>query len=1067
MAPSSSACVCGNVFFADSDYCRRCGTKRPALGEVGDSTLLPSQVSLTRLSQEKNRDVSPASNKLRKILTLEEHNSLLHGTTRSRPQSAAVGNRPWTASADMSADRAGMADRKHNAALHDRCLSKLGELRCLETELDLTFQSLKALSTSRRPQSLTTISALPAEESEVALFFEWKPRRGKSQGLSLRSPWACKVIARAGQGPFNPVCSRPTTPVRCPSPGRISSDGMHTLQMDLRENIVEKVVLSRPRGFDNDPVVCPPPLPKQALGNEAFFDQDSESFGFIETQCGSLIRTLGQKLLEHVGGVLPHHSDQSSPLELRASRLGMAATEEVSRDANRISSGTTTGKRSAIAAAAMAASSRERSRERMSEYLRDVRIALRVLGPALPIASCLLEGAVKGLVLAFDEELTAALRSVTNLEARCAKRKADVFEKDTLLRQLREMTERNLDLQDRIGDAQIKNADKTRHMQEQVNDLMEQIHRLTPNKEDLQGLTGLVKEIATMMDDMETESGRQNKILNEMKTYTLNVIRDSGRDPMKNRSMTGGRIVELTTGEIQLRPYDVVDRGTQVSDANLLLAETSSPIRLRMPRARLILGSLEGQEVPTATCEELCTLIDKIYMSKIAADVEADAARVPRSELLDFMVEDNLEFSEYGGEAERKLCSVLHYLVAAEERSEKPPPKIALFSRFLEFCDYEQALPLSILNVALHAKRLAQHSLKSKEQALGPRGEQPHVAKKKMNRSKSISGAFPCADPTAELYIGVAQAYSIAEALVPPSGSGAGSAGLAELFNALARSCEVEELLSEAPPRENRALAVLVALLTDRLQQERAPALQHLVHAAKDGSGTIIPAEKFRDAVLDAHLRSIDEAVWRSSVTSTAERLAPGSDDHGVGMFILEHFAQAARPARVAVSETAFLEAVASAVSAEAAERIKPLQQALKYDEDGLLPFAEWDRAAKALDPHLSAPAVRRCYSTAFEASRACSQVPGIKCSSAGTLVGHKGHNGFASAAYGGDIVTFKLLSYAALRHRIFLKDLPPTGAEETARVLLAALPPLHHNVFSPASSGRGHAPDPKKVKKK
>lgn len=53
--------------------------------------------------------------------------------------------------------------------------------------------------------------------------------------------------------------------------------------------------------------------------------------------------------------------------------------------------------------------------------------------------------------------------------------------------------------------------------------------------------------------------------------------------------------------------------------------------------------------------------------------------------------------------AQRKLCGMLE-CIRGIDRKKGVPQKVVLFARFLEYCEYEKALPLAMLDMTLQAR---------------------------------------------------------------------------------------------------------------------------------------------------------------------------------------------------------------------------------------------------------------------------------------------------------------------------------------------------------------------------
>merc|ERR1719252_33643 len=89
----------------------------------------------------------------------------------------------------------------------------------------------------------------------------------------------------------------------------------------------------------------------------------------------------------------------------------------------------------------------------------------------------------------------------------------------------------------------------------------------------------------------------------------------------------------------------------------------------------------------------------------------------------------------------------------------------------------------------------------------------------------------------------------------------------------------------------------------------------------------------------------------------------------------------------------------------------------------GTMNFSDFSFIVKSAEPSVPTPTLRALYLTSVEASRACTQIYGAHCPVVGTLeeVGQ---------TYGGDLVTFKLLFFVALRCGLYIKETQPGHGE-------------------------------------
>ncbi|CAJ1347895.1 unnamed protein product, partial [Effrenium voratum] len=207
-----------------------------------------------------------------------------------------------------------------------------------------------------------------------------------------------------------------------------------------------------------------------------------------------------------------------------------------------------------------------------------------------------------------------------------------------------------------------------------------------------------------------TETQKQRlfvESLQSMGSYTAEIVREAVQE--KIQLHRPGRVVELTNGELMLRPYAVMEQGEQVMETELLKVDTDAPIRFRSPMVRRLLTTFQGRDVPKMTVKELESEVDRLYTAKISADSEADAANMPRADLAAFMVEHYLEQRGTVTGAQERVVSILSCIRTLDRNGQLAPMplKVLLFARFLQFCNFTEVLALPMLNVALQARRLA------------------------------------------------------------------------------------------------------------------------------------------------------------------------------------------------------------------------------------------------------------------------------------------------------------------------------------------------------------------------
>lgn len=694
---------------------------------------------------------------------------------------------------------------------------------------------------------------------------------------------------------------------------------------------------------------------------------------------------------------------------------------------------------------------------RAAGYLRDLRAVLRLIGPALPSAARLIEASIKGLVLALAETVKLEERRANTAEAKIAEMASDSKALEALKQEFTA-----LKAEHNTTDAQWllrekKAEDEVAALKEKIEDLKVELLRCTPETGAVEQMTGLMEACNRLMEDIEIGCSEQSDILENLSKYTMDVVRSAGDEkPEQARSKEFGRVVQMVNGEILLRPHDVAEQGVQVNGQELLRADTQAPIRLRSRRVRQVLASFQGRDIPRIPLEDLLPEIDRIYNAKVTADNEADASGVPRAELVDFVIEYFLETLGSIQAAEERLCSILECVRAAERSSVPVTPKLALFARFLNFCDYERAIPLVTLNIVLQAKRYVNAA------TLQQKGE-AQTAKLKDGRGDPL--------PFSEPMIPVAAAYNAAIKAMPSTVV----AGRRELFSALVAASEADAQEGRSSFSSMKELCVLMLLVQDRIRQQAAPRMRELVHRAemlKDGQIGLRPPitpDDFRDALLDAGLIGIDDQVWRQKLQTQlmVAGQVPLSPD-----LILDFLGGGSlhRIPKIHVGETSFFMAVADAVSKEFTSRYVPMQKFFErlviaqkevLQSGQSLTFKDVRTTLLQAEPSLSASTVRSIYLTAVEASRCCSQLEGDACPVAGTL------EPSPTGLFGSDIVTCKLLSLAAQRHRFLLTPKPSSmsetpqegAADSSAQVRPSTSTGGENDGRTAASGGRSRGP--------
>jgi hypothetical protein len=197
-----------------------------------------------------------------------------------------------------------------------------------------------------------------------------------------------------------------------------------------------------------------------------------------------------------------------------------------------------------------------------------------------------------------------------------------------------------------------------------------------------------------------------------------------------------------------------------------------------------------------------------------------------------------------------------------------------------------------------------------------------------------------------------------------------------------------------------------------------------------------VTTEEFREAVRDAGVQGIDDAVWKLKLLDSSSPATLSNED-------LLHYLGGGSPSRLSratISEADFLVAVTDAFTADYEDRLKHVEGLWKTcvrqkGTKGTLNFTDFGSVMKSEEPTMPATMTRSLFLTAVEMSRACTQLNGDPCIPSGTLDEIRNE-------YGGDVVTFKLFAMAALKCGLFLKDFAGMSnstvqnAQDVARVL-------------------------------
>ncbi|CAJ1375537.1 unnamed protein product, partial [Effrenium voratum] len=314
----------------------------------------------------------------------------------------------------------------------------------------------------------------------------------------------------------------------------------------------------------------------------------------------------------------------------------------------------------------------------------------------------------------------------------------------------------------------------------------------------------------------------------------------------------------------------------------------------------------QGRDVPKMTVKELESEVDRLYTAKISADSEADAANMPRADLAAFMVEHYLEQRGTVTGAQERVVSILSCIRTLDRNGQLAPMplKVLLFARFLQFCNFTEVLALPMLNVALQARRLA-HA------ASGRKADHSMQKLAMLSPQKSGRVALPQGKYEDDAQITVQNAWDSAAKALPGGGS---VISRRELFVGLMRFAHFPADDPKNVSPELNDFNFLLLIVHDRLRREAAPKMRHLI-AKVENRGTA-SVDEFRDALRDAQILGIDDAIWRSKLCPPVALGQQGLLSDGL---VLDYLGGGSlnRLPRAQVSETQLLWASAEAVQAE------------------------------------------------------------------------------------------------------------------------------------------------------
>eukprot|EP00929_Paragymnodinium_shiwhaense_P071543 TRINITY_DN36360_c1_g1_i1.p1 TRINITY_DN36360_c1_g1~~TRINITY_DN36360_c1_g1_i1.p1 ORF type:complete len:1142 (+),score=297.80 TRINITY_DN36360_c1_g1_i1:109-3534(+) len=989
---------------------------------------------------------------------------------------------------------------RRSQASHERCLASLRDLKCFETELDLTYHSVINFSpdgalpapppSSKQPVSrrgsiigrtavnsmlmanntaASTAGAYAASFDEVIIEMEFMPDmhgsmsdgRAKKPVITLRSPQTWEMqLAHGGAAirshtPVSPSAfvrrrsSLALEPLRRQSqtaPINAETARRHSQVRPLGSALTEprlrsqsKLKLDRdasPCSGDSDSddndghsegsaasslQPCPTPLSPAAsalplpgpIGQAITLQLEDRLRDSLvlkrksgTTKTGEALKAQNQASALKLEALFCRRIEEEMQQEAAAAAAALEAEEEEALAAKaKVASAHPTGALGGTKLSLKSLDPRFReARERASNCLRDFRAALRLLGPSLPAAGRVVEGAVKALVTAFDVEISTLRKLAVDLEGQVASLTVNQFEVEALKQQTQMLRRNNSQLQNRIDNAESKHLEELRTYFRQMEVLKDELQRITPDASEIQGLAGLMADYGKLMGDMEEECSAQTRILSDLTKYTTGVLKNAGGNPSAERSIERGRVVEMTNGEILLRAHDVAEAASQVAAADLCgmnNIDPHAPIRVRAPRARELLTMFEGQDLPEMAVDALCHEVEQIFCAKISAG-DADTPE----DLLEFVIKFYIDELGSVSQAQQKLCSILRCLLKAERNPVPPPAKVSLFARLIMFCEHGKEMPIPVLQAVLEAKRFAQVFAIQKFSVL-PDRRRTVDALKERNAN--------------EVLLAVAPAYEAAEKAMPMGGN---FCGLRELFASISRATEAENP-QESRKVGSREFLVFLHLAHACLAKESAPSLRQIIRAAEQKAH--VPVDDFRAALREMKLHAVEEHVWRQKMTAQGMSMAnaPLSPD-----LLLDYFGggSASRLPKCFISETALLSSVIDAMVADYDERSLPLRrlwERRKQERPGeQLRFVDFKGMMLSANPDLNVNQLRTIYLEAVEASRACTQIEADVVPVFGTMEDVEA----MGVGYGGDTLTWEHLRHAALTQRLFLSTKKDAG---------------------------------------
>jgi len=371
----------------------------------------------------------------------------------------------------------------------------------------------------------------------------------------------------------------------------------------------------------------------------------------------------------------------------------------------------------------------------ISDIMQSIRQIIRMnMKKGYMSAAELLESCIKGLVIQFFDLLKEAYEKIQQLnktlQLYCEEKEKAQQDKMELITLRRSEGERTT----MIRESNKKVQSERQSFKDHIQQLKDEIMRLTPIGSDLDNVTSLMDEFNFVIMQMEEESNQQKQIIQDVGTITRSMVQEKNEDPMSIHDPS--RIVRLKNGEIQLRSFDTENFNSQVTEADLLLQD--GPLLLRLPifRYHMHLGiaatkhmkiritKLTSLSAVERQCDAIFTYAARIshtqlfgqqHFASIALMSYLDSGGVSNvyqayaklyrfyEGLFNFLHTQNGR--EQKSTTKLKLNSSVRGTATASSReSETLPdlsakdhrvdhPKVRLLARLIEFCPLQESLP--------------------------------------------------------------------------------------------------------------------------------------------------------------------------------------------------------------------------------------------------------------------------------------------------------------------------------------------------------------------------------------